>query len=264
MDPKYLNHNIDEYIESYLKNKVEGKCIYDGYVKPDSVRLLKRSAGILLGSRFTGDITYEIAYTAELCNPMEGNVYECKVKLINKTGICASNGPLTVIVGRQLHEDNLENFNKIQVGDTIKVHVIGKTFSLNDKEIKVVGKIHGMDNRKKKNVKNMSMEIVKKEDKMVDEEDELEDENDMDDIEFDDSEEGSEDNENQNSENESDEESEEEESDEEMNQVGGNTILKGNEFGDDFSEMGDNDVDDIDDGDDVGDDDDGDDGYYSD
>ena len=83
VESKYLNENIDNYIENYFKKKLEGKCIDEGYIEPDSVKILQKSIGMLLGSRFTGDITYEIGYTANICNPVIGNVIDCKVKFIN-------------------------------------------------------------------------------------------------------------------------------------------------------------------------------------
>ncbi len=259
VDAQYLNENLDSYIQDYLRNKVEGKCIFEGYIRPDSVRLLKRSVGVLLGSRFTGDMTYEVAYSADVCNPMEGNVYDCKVKLVNKTGILCYNGPLSIVVGRELHENNMEAFNAIKAGDNIKISVIGRKYALDDKEIKVVGKVYGLDKKNKK-PKNVVMEVMKKEEEKVEDD---ENEDDIDDMEIEDSEEDEDENGSgdESEEEESDEESEEEsESENEQPKIDGNTILKGGDFGDDFSDYDDND-DDVaeDDGDD-----DGDDGYYSD
>lgn len=153
---KYLNENIENYISTYLKEKVEGICIDEGYIKPDSVKIIQRSVGILLGSRFTGDITYEIAYAASICNPVIGNVILCKVKFINKLGILANNGPLSIIIGRQIQKN--EDFNNINIGDMIKVEVITKKFSLNDKEIRIIGKLW---NENEKN--NISKKNNKKE-----------------------------------------------------------------------------------------------------
>jgi DNA-directed RNA polymerase subunit E'/Rpb7 len=272
VDAKYLNEKIDEYIHEYLKNKMEGKCIDEGYVRPESVRIIKRSAGVLLGSRFTGDITYEVAYTADLCNPYEGNIYDCKVKFKTKAGIMGYNGPLSFIVGKQFHENEIDAFESIKVGDMIKVYVLGKSFSVNDKEIQVVGKIHGIENKKSKKVnkKENVVEMIKNEMTKMEDNSEDEDENEMDDIELsdDESEENSgdeddEEDESGSEESESDDsESEEEEEEEkgEKTKVGGNTILKDDEFGDDFSDYGGEDVEDDADG--GGDDDD--DGYYSD
>jgi len=151
---KHLNTNIDIYINDYIKKNVEGQCIHEGYVKPDTVSILKKSIGCLLGSNFTGDITYDICYTAQVCNPVVGNVIECKVKFVNKMGILASNGPITVIIGRQFHLNN--ELDKISRDDVIKVEVVAKTFSLKDTEIKVVAKLYGVEtvNSKKKNSSN--------------------------------------------------------------------------------------------------------------
>ena len=137
---KYLNENIDEYINNYLKLKVENYCVDEGYIKPESVKILKKSIGMLLGSRFTGDITYNIAYTAQVCNPIVGNIIDCKVKFVNKLGILGSNGPITIIIGKQFHSNDNE-LNKISENDIVKVEVIAKKFSLNDKEIKIIAKL---------------------------------------------------------------------------------------------------------------------------
>ena len=142
---KFLNENINEYISSYIKSKIENHCVDEGFIKEDSIKILKKSAGMLIGSRFTGDITYEVAYTAQVCNPMVGNIIECKVKFINKLGLLGNNGPITIIVGKQFHSND-NDLNKIGVGDIVKVEVIAKKYSLNDKEIKVIAKL--WDNKK--------------------------------------------------------------------------------------------------------------------
>lgn len=272
VDPKYLNEHIDEYIQGYLKNKLEGRCIYEGFIKPDSIRLLKRSAGFLLGSRFTGDLTYEVAYTADICNPSEGNVVECKAEIMNKTGILGHNGPLTILIGKELHDasrDLKEAYDKIKVGDIVKIQVIGKMYSLQDKEIRIFGKLHGVDFKKGKN-KGNSMNQVKREveeemrieEKKLGDEEENEEE-DVDDVQFSDSEDEEEGSQDGSEGSEESEETEEEEEDEEGIKVGGSTILKGAEFGDDFSDYEEAEVDE-DMGDDGGDDGEDDEGYYSD
>jgi DNA-directed RNA polymerase subunit E'/Rpb7 len=120
---KFLNENIDTYIETYLKKKIETSCIDEGYVKKDSVKIIKKSVGMLLGSKFTGDITYIVCYTADVCNPVVGNMMDCKVKFINKLGILGSNGPITITVGRQLHSND-KIFNNIKYNSDIKSYNI--------------------------------------------------------------------------------------------------------------------------------------------
>ncbi len=194
VDPKYLNENLDKYLVSYLQNKIENKCMDEGYIRPESIRLLKRSAGQLLGSRFTGDITYEVAYSAEVCNPSQGSVIDAKVIHVTKVGLMCLNGPLSIFVPKKNHENNLDNFMKIKIGDTVRIEVESKKYSLNDSDIKVTGKIYGMKNKKKENIKEneVNKKMVIKDDeseKDFDIEDAVEDENDIDDIEVEDSEE---------------------------------------------------------------------------
>lgn len=262
VDPKFLDENVDEYIQNHLKNKLEGKCIYEGYIKPESIRLLKRSAGFLLGSRFTGDMTYEVAYSAEICNPSEGNVIECKAEIINKTGILAHNGPLTILIGREIHDSSRElkeAFDRVKVGELVKIQVIGKVYSLQDKEIRIFGKLYGVDFKKNKN--KVKQEIKVEETKI--QEDEEEEEEDIDDMQMSDSEEEEDSQEGSEGSDETEETDEEEEDEEEGIKVGGNTILKEAEFGDDFSDFATEEMDE-DLGEDAGDDGEDDEGYYSD
>jgi DNA-directed RNA polymerase subunit E'/Rpb7 len=148
---KHLDENIDEYINTVLKKKIEGKCVDEGYIKPDTTKIIKKGVGMLLGSRFTGDITYNIAYTAEICNPVVGNIIDCKVRFVNKLGLLGNNGPITIIVGKQFH-DAEEEINNIKEGDIVKVEVIAKKFSLNDTEIKIIAKLWSENEKKEKKV----------------------------------------------------------------------------------------------------------------
>jgi DNA-directed RNA polymerase subunit E'/Rpb7 len=151
INPKHMGY-IDKYIENYLKSSFEGKCVAEGYIKPESIKIVRRSLGSISGSRFTGDITYMIEYSAEICNPVIGNVIECTVKNINKLGLLCNNGPITIIVGKKFH-DNLEDINKIKEGDKINVEIIAKKIQLNKEEIQVVGKIFNNNNTIKKILK---------------------------------------------------------------------------------------------------------------
>ena len=137
-----INNKIDIYINEFLKNKIEEKCISEGYIRKDSINILKKSVGLLKGSRFNGDITFKILFKAEVCNPKVGTKINCNVKLVNnKLGILGNNGPLTIIVGRQFH-NNPSLLDNINIGDNIEIKIIDSKFSLNDKEIKIIGKLN--------------------------------------------------------------------------------------------------------------------------
>lgn len=157
LKPKYLNKNFSDSLLTLLKKEVEGNCINEGYVIEESVKILKRSIGMMLGSNFTGDITYDILYSAKVCNPVHGNIIKCKIKYINKLGILAEYGPLMIVVARQYHSDK-NVFNNLKSDDEVNVEIIGTKFKLNDKKISVVGKI--VTNIKKKKLRNINVKNI--------------------------------------------------------------------------------------------------------
>ena len=140
IESKNLNHKIDDYINDYLKKKIENKCINEGFVKEDSIKIVNKSVGYIKNSRFYGEVSYDILFKAIICNPVVGNIIDCKVKFVNKLGLLGNNGPLVIIVGRQFHKND-EILNEINVDDIVKVEVIAKKYSINDKEIKVIAKL---------------------------------------------------------------------------------------------------------------------------
>lgn len=144
IEAKNLNHKIDDYIQNYMKKKIENKCIDEGFVKEDSINIIDKSIGIIKNSRFYGEVSYDVLYKAEICNPVPGNVIDCRVKFVNKLGLLGNNGPLVIIVGRQFHKSS-EILDNINVDDIVKVKIIAKKFSINDNEIKVIAKLDNIE-----------------------------------------------------------------------------------------------------------------------
>ena len=140
IEPKDLNHQINKTLEEKLKEKIEEKCISEGFVKKDSIQIVKKGLGELKGSQFNGNMSYELLYNAQICNPKIGQILKAKVKFIKKIGILAYNGPLSIIIGKEFHHD-LSIFEDINPGDILDVQVIASKFSLNDREIKVIANL---------------------------------------------------------------------------------------------------------------------------
>ena len=76
--PININKNIRENIDKILKEEVGNKCIKEGYVKLDSINIIRRSMGRIGGNSFTGNLFYDIIYSANICNPMNGNIIRGK------------------------------------------------------------------------------------------------------------------------------------------------------------------------------------------
>jgi DNA-directed RNA polymerase subunit E'/Rpb7 len=141
LNPRYLDENFPAYIEKILKNNVEGKCIKEGYVVPNTVIILKRSIGNMNNNQFNGNIIFDITIGAKVCNIPVNSVIKASVKKINKLGILAELGPLMIIVPKEIHQDK-EPFSKINISDEIDLLVIGKTFHLNSNIISIYAKLN--------------------------------------------------------------------------------------------------------------------------
>jgi len=140
LQPDNITKNYQTFILQNLKKEVEGMCIKEGYVKPNSTNILSRSIGYVEREQFTGNLVFDIKYSADICNPVAGQTIKCTIKNINKLGILAEEEPMSIIIARQYHE-NKNVFKNVQIGQQINVEVIGKRFELNDTKISIIAKL---------------------------------------------------------------------------------------------------------------------------
>ena len=138
----YIGKNLDEVIEDYIKNNFEGKCVVEGFVKPNSCKIIRYSSGIIERGN---NIVFEVVFECDICFPVEGMLIKCVVKNVVKAGIRAESSsdvpsPVVVFIAKD-HHFSMQQFNDIQVGDIINVSVIGQRFELNDKYVSIIGKL---------------------------------------------------------------------------------------------------------------------------
>tara|TARA_Y100001970_G_scaffold293083_1_gene437634 strand:+ start:4423 stop:5016 length:594 start_codon:yes stop_codon:yes gene_type:complete len=147
IDFKDVNSNIYNNLERQIKNKVEGICIDEGYVKIDSVKLVTYSCGELSSNM----VTYDIVYECLVANTFESMILDCIVKSITKVGIRAeindNISPFIIFIARDHHFDN-ELFSKINENDIINVRVLGQRYELNNKFISVIAELIDKNNYK--------------------------------------------------------------------------------------------------------------------
>ena len=146
IEPKYINNNLDSYILKRLKDTFENKCLKYGYIRPNSIKIIKRSIGTVLASHFNGNILYNVEFTVEVCNPLEGQIVDIVVKNINKMGILGDipdeeDSPLSILLARQHHVEN-ENFLNLKVGEVIQGKILGKRFEYGDSQISIIAVLH--------------------------------------------------------------------------------------------------------------------------
>ena len=141
-----LISNINESIE----NEISGKCIKEGFIKPNSIKIINYSNGVLEDNY----INFQVVIECEVCCPVEGQILKCSVKNITKAGIKAEiqndeNNPLVIFVARD-HNYLNKNFSNLKENENIDVRVIGQRFELNDTQISVIASLVDLKSPKTK------------------------------------------------------------------------------------------------------------------
>ena len=131
--------SINDLLLNKLKDKLENKCSRNGYVLPNSLKILSRSLGKASLGRYVGDYVFYVQLQGNVLNPPDGIVIEGEVVSKNKMGLYITyKNAIRVIVPRDLHIGN-EDFDSVTVGDRIKVEVKKSRFQVNDESILSVG-----------------------------------------------------------------------------------------------------------------------------
>jgi len=138
-----LGNNIKQILEEKLHALYENRCIAEGFIKPDSIKVITYSAGTIQQDK----LHFQAVFECMLCNPVEGmTIRNCMVKTITKAGIHAeviteeNIVPITVFVARDHHNLN-RYFNSVKENTGITVKVIGVRYELNDPYICVIAEL---------------------------------------------------------------------------------------------------------------------------
>ena len=137
--PSELDGNLNEHILDNLKKKYQGKCIKEGYIIKIN-NIIDRSLGTVSLNDFETNTIFVVKFIANISNPKENDIIEgCIITLVNSIGIFAEKEYLTIIITSNVLEKNYEK--KYKAGTKIKISVTKIKFELNDKKIRVLGKI---------------------------------------------------------------------------------------------------------------------------
>ena len=139
-------------LKQIITSKIEGKCIQEGYVKPNSVKIIRYSAGLVK----TEYIEFTVIFECDTCNPVQGVLlYNCICTSVTKGGIHADiydkdgNIPATVYIHRDHFAEN-KAFQLFEKQTKFNMRVIGVRFELNDPCVEIVGEIWGYVDKKNK------------------------------------------------------------------------------------------------------------------
>ena len=137
-----IGKNTKQNLEKKIQANIEGKCIEQGFIRPNSVAVKSYSSGLINSS----NIEFIVVFECYICHPVEGMLIECEVKTVTKAGIHAvvktddDVVPVTVFVARD-HNYNDSYFGTIKENMKIITRVIGIRYELNDPFICVIGKL---------------------------------------------------------------------------------------------------------------------------
>jgi DNA-directed RNA polymerase subunit E'/Rpb7 len=148
---RFVFDNLWDVLHLVIKRQVEGKCIANGYVKPDSVHIVSHSSGLLKAA----DVVFDIVFECEVCFPMNGQVLTCVIKSKTSAGIRAevsfadaAKSPIVVFLARDHHLQRrayltLDKMSDEQLSNhpEIQVKVIGQRFQINDDQIRVIAEL---------------------------------------------------------------------------------------------------------------------------
>lgn len=144
--PSEITKDFESTILSKLKLNYENICSKYGYIKKDTIKIIKRSVGQLKKEHFNANMYFDIICIAEICNPAQGSIIKCKVKAKNSLGVLAEgyydNIPILQIIIPKISAgiQSEINIDTIAIDDEIKIEVCGKKFALFDKHISIIGR----------------------------------------------------------------------------------------------------------------------------
>ena len=146
LDAKYQDRIYDK-----LKKNFEGLCTKYGFIKPDSIEIIKKSQGTFIKEYFNGFIKFELHCRAETCNPVHGNIVNAVIKNKNQLGILAEstieiNGTAVPILDiiipiKSAGIISQINLDTLKIGDPISVEVMGKKYQIKDRKISIIGRV---------------------------------------------------------------------------------------------------------------------------
>lgn len=136
-----VGKNISDVLDKTVSTLFEGKCLVEGYIKPNSIKIMNYSSGLVQGD----NITFEVVFECRVCYLVEGMLINCTATNITKAGIRGESSderpsPFIVFIARDHHYMN-DYFSEIKENDKFSARIIGQRFELNDKQISVIAEI---------------------------------------------------------------------------------------------------------------------------
>jgi DNA-directed RNA polymerase subunit E'/Rpb7 len=134
---------FQQFVETQAKNEFEGICIDEGYVRPNTLKVVNISSGLLERSK----ISYDVMFRCEIFRPVADAVISCKAISATKAGIRAmsssassvESSPFIAFITRE-HNVKEKDYLKTEKDETFLASILAFRFELNDKNVSIIGK----------------------------------------------------------------------------------------------------------------------------
>jgi len=152
-----LNYN-DNYLGQKIAEMMEKKCNVHGLVLPES-EIIQKSVGFFPNESFSGSIRYRIKYRISIFKPFVDSIVRVTIKEDNDFGLWGyylledtedvsdeiknyfahHNHPMTILIPKQLHCQDIENYNKCKKNESYLVRIKKAGCNQGDKNISCIG-----------------------------------------------------------------------------------------------------------------------------
>jgi len=155
LTPKELSdarttEHIRDILITKLKEQEEGKCNAEGYIRPGSIQLRRRSMGSAESGKFTANWVFDCKIQCDILKPVAYDhkdpdnstaIVSFKVIDKNKAGVIAVfEEAIQVLIPQDTHV-GVPEFEALKINDVIRVRMTRHTFQTNDPYILAVGEL---------------------------------------------------------------------------------------------------------------------------
>tara|TARA_B110000261_G_scaffold109493_1_gene122458 strand:- start:684 stop:1451 length:768 start_codon:yes stop_codon:yes gene_type:complete len=141
------NTTIDDAILERLQFKYENKISKYGYIKENSIEIIKRSAGTAMKEHFNSSFQFKAICYALICNPSIDTILKAEIVSSNNAGFKAEVKEkdkdkviIDIIIPRLTagikHEYDIED---LVTGNSVYIKICRKRYHYNDNKIVVIG-----------------------------------------------------------------------------------------------------------------------------
>ena len=140
------NNTIDDAILEKIQAKYENKITKYGYIKENSIEIIKRSPGTAMKEHFNSSFQFKAVCYALICNPSIDTILEANIVSSNNAGFKAevrddnAKVVIDIIIPRLTsgikHEYDIED---LSIGSDVSVKICRKRYHYNDNKIVIIG-----------------------------------------------------------------------------------------------------------------------------